>query len=488
MKKSFILTLLFSAIFSLSFSQQNDVYTLQEVDSAAMIPSGKPYFDLFIKKNIKIPFQAQLAGVKGKVYLSAIVETNGTVSNIEIIKGLRPDCDKEVIRLFSLFKAWKPAQKDGKSVRSRVSYPVSVSSEEIQNYEKGYITSFFNAQGNSIASADSAAYLQKAAVDTLTGDIIADIIFYKINGTKLKPYFTLKEKKEYSYYFPGVTKDSIRLLTISHINNYGIAVGEQKKYYPNGNLFSIVQLEEGKNTENFSLFYPNGVLKESSESANIPDKKVFTSIKWLPSGQIHSIIEKDVTITNNPVISVISMWDSTGNQIVKNGNGNVKILSAYEDTFFYEKGVYLNGQKQGLWEGEFKDGQKVYSENYDNGKFLDGVSFHEGKRISYTNPEIKSEYADGGLKGWGSFLNANLSYPQDAREKNIEGKVYINFVVCTDGSLCNFEVIKSSGNSSLDEEALRVVKLSNGKWKPGLQRGKLVKTKYVLPLNFILGK
>ena len=55
---------------------------------------------------------------------SFIVEKNGKVSNIEIVRGLGYGCDEEVIRLLKMMPVWKPGKKDGKPVRVKLSIPV----------------------------------------------------------------------------------------------------------------------------------------------------------------------------------------------------------------------------------------------------------------------------------------------------------------------------------------------------------------------------
>ncbi|MBI3234054.1 MAG: TonB family protein [Bacteroidetes bacterium] len=81
------------------------------------------------------------------------------------------------------------------------------------------------------------------------------------------------------------------------------------------------------------------------------------------------------------------------------------------------------------------------------------------------------------------FLEKNLQYPFKAYEMGITGVVKIGFEVEKDGRLAKFKIVKSSGSSSLDDEALRVVKLMPP-WHPAEYNGKKVKTNYVLPIVF----
>ena len=82
------------------------------------------------------------------------------------------------------------------------------------------------------------------------------------------------------------------------------------------------------------------------------------------------------------------------------------------------------------------------------------------------------------------YLKDNLKYPQLARESGIDGTVYIEFIVERDGSISK-PVIKRDIGGGCGDEALRVVK-SMPKWAPGKQRGKPVRTQFVLPIKFIL--
>ena len=89
----------------------------------------------------------------------------------------------------------------------------------------------------------------------------------------------------------------------------------------------------------------------------------------------------------------------------------------------------------------------------------------------------------GGFDAMYKFLQENLRYPAEAREKGISGQVFIEFVVEKDGTITNARVIKSSGNEELDAEALRVVNMMP-KWKPGKEKGKPVRTIYQIPVRF----
>ena len=91
----------------------------------------------------------------------------------------------------------------------------------------------------------------------------------------------------------------------------------------------------------------------------------------------------------------------------------------------------------------------------------------------------------GGQQALFKYLSENVKYPVIAQENGIQGRVICQFVVNRDGSIVDVEVVRSGGDPSLDKEAIRVIK-SMPKWKPGKQRGKAVRVKYTVPVNFKL--
>lgn len=90
----------------------------------------------------------------------------------------------------------------------------------------------------------------------------------------------------------------------------------------------------------------------------------------------------------------------------------------------------------------------------------------------------------GGVVKMNEYLSNSIIYPEYAVENNIEGRVIVEFVVNTDGTITDTQ-IKQSVHELLDNEALRIVK-AMPRWKPAKQKGKLVRVKYTLPINFNL--
>jgi protein TonB len=101
--------------------------------------------------------------------------------------------------------------------------------------------------------------------------------------------------------------------------------------------------------------------------------------------------------------------------------------------------------------------------------------------------EQMPEFLEGGEQGLKDFLSMNIRYPENAKEIGAEGTVFIQYNVLKDGTLNDFKLLRGvKGAPDLDKEAIRVVKLTSGKWKPGKQNGKPVNVRMNLPVKFKL--
>ena len=102
-------------------------------------------------------------------------------------------------------------------------------------------------------------------------------------------------------------------------------------------------------------------------------------------------------------------------------------------------------------------------------------------QVVETEPEFP-----GGIAELMKYLEKNLRYPQICKEQGVQGRVIVQFVVNTDSTITDVDVIKPV-NPHLDEEAVRVVK-AMPKWNPGKQRGEPVRVRFFLPVTFRLPK
>ena len=78
----------------------------------------------FISKNMKYPATARRMGIEGSVFVSFVVDTEGKISEVQTIKGISADCDKEAVRVIEKMPPWKPGKQNGKPVKVRFVLPI----------------------------------------------------------------------------------------------------------------------------------------------------------------------------------------------------------------------------------------------------------------------------------------------------------------------------------------------------------------------------
>ena len=109
---------------------------------------------------------------------------------------------------------------------------------------------------------------------------------------------------------------------------------------------------------------------------------------------------------------------------------------------------------------------------------------NEEEAIPFGLVDVKPRFQGGDANTFSKWVSANLVYPAEAREKEIEGRVLIQFAVKTDGSISDVKVLRSA-HPLLDAEAVRIISASP-KWTPGQQKGRDVKVTYQFPVIFKL--
>ena len=118
-----ILVLLFSFTTSTAQTKKNNmVYDVVEV--MPQYPGGQIAMLKYIMENIKYPKQIMEEGIQGRVTVSFIVEKDGRVSNVRLLRSVQPSLDKEAIRVVKSMPKWTPGKQNGKPVRVRFNLPV----------------------------------------------------------------------------------------------------------------------------------------------------------------------------------------------------------------------------------------------------------------------------------------------------------------------------------------------------------------------------
>ena len=105
--------------------------------------------------------------------------------------------------------------------------------------------------------------------------------------------------------------------------------------------------------------------------------------------------------------------------------------------------------------------------------------------IPFSDLDQKPTFNGGSANQFSSWVNSRLKYPEESRKNGSSGRVVIGLTISKDGSVQNIRVVRSSGDTLLDEEALRVVRMSP-KWSPGMKDGKRVDASLTFSVTFAL--
>jgi len=202
---------------------------------------------------------------------------------------------------------------------------------------------------------------------------------------------------------------------------------------------------------------------------------------YYPNGQVYCVMRYKGSFPHIELPKKIECHDSTGKVLAESGKGHwLKFLGDGFNTV-YEEGEVQNGLETGGWT-LYTDGKKQ-DVVYKNGAITKPAEINLADRI-YEKPDSPPE-SDDNSNYYNSIMAQSVRYPKEDRERNIQGKVWVKFVVEKDGTTTNFEITQAPSKSTA-EEVLRVIKLSPPVWTAGSVNGDPVRSYGTLPVNFTL--
>lgn len=107
--------------------EDNTVYNTAGIEVKPDFPGGLEKFYQFISKNYQTPEEE---GLKGKVYVTFVVEKDGSLTDIKVLRDIGYGTGKEAIRVLNKCPRWSPGEQNGKKVRCTYSLPISIQSAE----------------------------------------------------------------------------------------------------------------------------------------------------------------------------------------------------------------------------------------------------------------------------------------------------------------------------------------------------------------------
>ncbi len=452
----------------LLFKQQTIVYG-QASNSAMPEPlGGFAMLDLFIKHNARVPLNepAQTVEIKG------IIRPDGP-ANLEVVKGTDDIHDKEALRLMGLFKAWAPLPSDTRE--KPFYYIVNFPEKSHRNFKRdtGEFEFYFDKREQKTNTLSEALYKVNVPADVFGVPKEGSVEICKL----IMGNWVVIELGEVKYSPEVENTDS----ESGSVESKGYVIALSTNIFKTGlpiiRVSESRQLKMSMGEEGVSVWQESGMLKSVSVSEGKTMTREFT---WYPNGLLKTEIVTDKSGKHGEIENLIMVYDSLATPLIVNGNGYIKGI---DDE--WGEGLVENGLKNGTWKGVNKEGEPEFEEVYKKGVLQKGVSRYKGKNFPYTTVRIDPEFR-GGWPAWYKYLTKNIVYPHSASQNNIQGQVLITFVVGINGEIMNV-VAQTNFGFGLEDEAVRVVKNSSGKWVPGMRRGKKVKVQYTLPVKFTFG-
>lgn len=316
------------------------------------------------------------------------------------------------------------------------------------------------------------------------------LIVFAAKAQEQKEFFdenNLKTDESHSLYYQVGTKSKFTRTSEGKTYTIEAFIDTVYTYFTHSNtLRSKVTYEDGYRNGPYILYYENGSLKQAGQYSNDQKKGAFTS--WYPDGKKQmqiNYLEREIVVNDAVDIKfqIVHYWDSLGKAVIVDGNGTCScyFTNEFRDVI-REAGQVTDGFREGNWRG-FKGDTVAFEEKYQHGEFVSGMRFHPEK-YEYNKLWVQAEFK-GGMEAMYTFIMRNMTYPKKARRNGDEGSVFVQFIVERNGNLSGIEVIKGV-SEEIDQESVRVVK-SMPTWTPGRVRGKLVKSRFVLPIKFKLG-
>ena len=97
----------------------------EKVEDMPEFPGGEQAMMDFVSKNVVYPQEAQEKGISGRVFVSFIVEKDGSVNEVKVMRGIGGGCDDEAVRVIKAMPKWKPGKMKGKPVRVSYMMPIT---------------------------------------------------------------------------------------------------------------------------------------------------------------------------------------------------------------------------------------------------------------------------------------------------------------------------------------------------------------------------
>jgi TonB family protein len=157
------------ATFTIASAQSGSDPVFTSVEQVPEFKGGLEAFGKFLATNMKYPKAARDNNVQGRVIITFVVEKDGSLSNMKVVRGIGSGCDEEAVRVLSISPAWKPGIQNGKPVKVQYSVPISFTLADDKSAKPGE-----NKTGavTNPSNANQVIYTGRVITDTTKSHII----------------------------------------------------------------------------------------------------------------------------------------------------------------------------------------------------------------------------------------------------------------------------------------------------------------------------
>lgn len=402
-----------SAAPSPAINSSDQVFSV--VEQQAEFPGGMKAMIDWLTQNQQYPENALKNGIQGRVIVSFIVNTDGSIESPEIVKGVDTDLDNEAIRLVSSMPNWHPGKNAGVTVRSYYLLPITFKLPQ--------------AQPQQTASESPESIIR--------------------NLWKGIPNRGINDDTRYS-----LTPELYQLVTECYAK------------YPRN------QKIRGWYTENSTS--PNAAIKSITINS-VNDYRISATVTSYNYGEEHNIV-----LIKDEYPDLRTYTKETSWRIADFDRMYATLTDALANPPQDTRTTRRVNQEDSDDPDRFRAIQEQVVVKVADPAETESSSKREPEEI-HTAVEQQAAFP-GGQAELMKFLAANLRYPADAQERGAEGRVIVKFVVDSEGTISDAQILRGV-DPSIDREALRVVKLMP-KWQPGKNNGKPVSSYFTIPITF----
>jgi TonB family protein len=436
------------------------------------------HFIKWIQNNFTYSREVLEKQLSGKIYVQFVVESDGTLSNIKIARGLDPDLDNEMIRVVNSSPLWTPGLINGDSVSVVITLPVEINTLDylIQNADKYGDLFFFVDEFPKFLDRDmeyfsdwimeNINYPKKAERRNIEGEVVID--FYINEAGKLEDIVVTQSAH------PLLVEEALRVIknaptwTPAHKHGKNVRFPHSVSIdFSNSYTANFAERFGSQQAIRFSKETGMVIIAEQEPPVFLHDEYkdfqdyIQTNLVYpIHLGEIPGIVEIQFDLNEEGLVR------------------NPKVIKSLHPLLDAETMRVVVASPQ--WQPAKQNGQPVGTRLYYSAYFLTKPS--ETEEVFQIVDDMPT-FNGGDMDDFRRFIAFNLRYPQEAAAKGIQGRVFIQFMVDKEGNVTDVMVVRGA-HKLLDEEAIRLVE-SSPKWKPGKQNGVPVNVRFTFPINFV---